>query len=87
MAPRSTNTPAGSNAFIHRDAYCNFFLDVFWTEEPERAHAQRFLDEFMATMQPYFERPDGRPQANQDYPRGIRPITWTSTSTALSGTW
>ena len=64
--------PAGGNAFIHRDAWCNFFLDVFWTEEPERAHAQRFLDEFMAGMQPYFARPDGRPQANQDYPRGIQ---------------
>jgi FAD binding domain/Berberine and berberine like len=61
--------PAGGNAFVHRDTYCNFFLDVFWTEEPERAHAQRYLDEFMALMQPYFDRPDGRPQANQDYPR------------------
>jgi FAD/FMN-containing dehydrogenase len=64
--------PLGGNAFVHRDAYCNFFLDVFWTEEPERAHAQRFLDEFMATMQPYFARPDGRPQANQDYPRATQ---------------
>ncbi|MGD9508881.1 MAG: FAD-binding oxidoreductase [Geminicoccaceae bacterium] len=62
--------PAGGNAFVHRDAWCNFFLDVFWADEPERAHAQRFLDEFMALMRPYFDRPDGRPQANQDYPRG-----------------
>lgn len=61
--------PAGGNAFVHRDAYCNFFLDVFWTDERERAHAQRYLDEFMARMQPYFARPDGRSQANQDYPR------------------
>jgi hypothetical protein len=65
--------PAGGNAFIHRDAYCNFFLDVFWTEGSERAHAQRYLDEFMARMQPYFDRPDGRPQANQDYPRRAQP--------------
>ena len=64
--------PAGGNAFVHRDAYCNFFLDVFWTDERERAHAQRYLDEFMARMQPYFARPDGRSQANQDYPRGTQ---------------
>ena len=49
MAPRSTTSRSGGNAFVHRNAYCNVFLDVFWTEEPERAHAQRFLDEFMAT--------------------------------------
>ena len=61
--------PAGDNAFIHRDSYCNFFLDVFWLEDADRDHAVRFLDEFMAMMQPYFDRPDGRPQANQDYPR------------------
>jgi FAD/FMN-containing dehydrogenase len=60
---------AGSNAFMHRDAYCDFFLDVFWAEDHEREPAVRFLDDFMGMMQPYFERPDGRPQANQDYPR------------------
>lgn len=60
---------AGSNAFIHRDAYCNFFLDVFWIEDADKAPAVRFLDDFMAMMQPHFERPDGRPQSNQNYPR------------------
>jgi FAD/FMN-containing dehydrogenase len=60
---------SGSNAFIHRDAYCNFFLDVFWLEDSDREHAVRYLDDFMTLMQPYFDRPDGRPEANQDYPR------------------
>ena len=61
--------PRASTAFIHRDAVCDFFLDVFWVSEDEREHAQRFLDDFMAMMQPYFNRPDGRPQAYQNYPR------------------
>ena len=60
---------AGSNAFIHRDPYCNFFLDVFWINDADRAPAVRFLDDFMAMMQPYFDRPDNRPQSNQNYPR------------------
>jgi FAD/FMN-containing dehydrogenase len=60
---------AGSNAFIHRDAYCNFFLDVFWINDADKAPAVRFLDDFMAMMQPYFDRPDNRPQSNQNYPR------------------
>ncbi len=60
---------AGANAFIHRDAYCNFFLDVFWVKDADKASAVRYLDEFMAMMQPYFDRPDGRPQSNQNYPR------------------
>lgn len=59
----------GTNAFIHRDAYCDFFLDVFWVDEADREPAVRFLDEFFAMMQPYFDRPDGRAQSNQDYPR------------------
>ena len=50
-------------------AYCNFFLDVFWIKEADKASAVRFLDDFMAMMQPYFARPDSRPQSNQNYPR------------------
>jgi hypothetical protein len=61
--------PRAQTAFIHRDAVCDFFLDVFWVSEDEREHAQRYLDDFMAMMQPYFDRPDGRPQAYQNYPR------------------
>lgn len=64
--------PLGGNAFIHRDAYCDFFLDVFWVQDDERARVVQYLDDFMAMMQPYFDRPDGRPQANQDYPRATQ---------------
>ncbi|MEM7123290.1 MAG: FAD-binding oxidoreductase [Pseudomonadota bacterium] len=59
----------GTNAFMHRDAYCDFYLDVFWVEESERQTSVQYLDDFMAMMQPFFERPDGRAQSNQNYPR------------------
>lgn len=62
----------GENAFIHRDAYFVFFLDVFWEKEEEREAAVRYLDHFMAMMKPFFERPDGRPQSNQNYPRATQ---------------
>lgn len=63
---------AGSNAFVHRDAFCNFYLDVFWTDDNERTEAVGYLDRFMAMMQPLFDRPDGRPRANQNYPRAVQ---------------
>jgi FAD/FMN-containing dehydrogenase len=63
---------AGSNAFVHRDAYCNLFLDVFWIKDSDKAAAVAFLDDFMAMMGPYFDRPDGRPQSNQNYPRATQ---------------
>ena len=62
----------GANAFIHRDTYCDFYLDVFWVDEADRATAVRYLDDFMALMQPFFDRPDGRPQSNQNYPRATQ---------------
>ena len=61
--------PAGDSAFIHRDAYCDFFFDVFWTDDAERLQSVRYLDDVMALMAPFFARPDGRPQCYQNYPR------------------
>ena len=63
---------AGDNAFIHRDTYCDFYLDVFWADDADREAAVQYLNDFMAMMQPFFDRPDGRPQSNQNYPRATQ---------------
>jgi FAD/FMN-containing dehydrogenase len=52
------------NAFVHRQVDMDLFLDVFWIQEPEEARAKRYLDEFVAAMQPYFNG-----ESYQNYPR------------------
>ncbi|TAH20246.1 MAG: FAD-binding oxidoreductase [Cytophagales bacterium] len=54
---------AGSNAFIHRDVYMDFFCDVFWTDDQDRETNEKWLDSFMDFMQPYFNS-----HSYQNYP-------------------
>lgn len=52
------------NAFIHRDVYMDFYVDVFWLSEAERQRVVVWLDGFMELMKPYFNG-----HAYQNYPR------------------
>jgi hypothetical protein len=54
----------GDTSFIHRDAYMNVFLDVFWVAEEARAEAVGYLDQFMSFMATYTNG-----QSCQTYPR------------------
>ncbi len=39
--------PGTSNAFMHRNEYCDFICDVFWEDPSQQADAQAFLDGFI----------------------------------------
>ena len=52
------------NAFVHRQVDMDLFLDVFWMDEREQEKTKQYLDEFVATMQPYFNG-----ESYQNYPR------------------
>ena len=56
--------PVSGNAFIHRDVDMDFFVDVFWIDEADRAAAVRWLDRYMEYMQPYLNG-----HVYQNYPR------------------
>jgi len=59
--------PIGDCAFIHRTPAMDFFVDVFWntaTAGRDKPVAQKYLNEFMKLMEPYF---NGRQY--QNYPR------------------
>jgi FAD/FMN-containing dehydrogenase len=59
------SAPIGDNAFIHRTAAMDFFVDVFWDiTTAGEIEAKRWLDGFMALMQPYFTG-----ESYQNYPR------------------
>ena len=62
--------PPSKNAFIHRDASMDFFIDSFFSDgwEANGADAaQAWIDGYMDTMQPYFNG-----QVYQNYPwRGL----------------
>jgi FAD/FMN-containing dehydrogenase len=60
--------PEFGNAFVHRDIDMDFFVDVFWTRDDERAEAIAWLDEFMGLMAPYFNG-----HVYQNYPRDTLP--------------
>ena len=53
-----------ANAFVHRQVDMDLFLDVFWLHGPEEIAATRYLDEFVAALQPYFNG-----ESYQNYPR------------------
>jgi FAD/FMN-containing dehydrogenase len=58
-------TPVTECAFVHRSASMDFFVDVFWDiTTGGEIEAKKWLDGFMALMQPYF---DGH--VYQNYPR------------------
>ena len=52
------------NAFIHRTADLNLFVDVFWLKDADKGEAVAWLDAYMKLMQPYY---DGH--IYQNYPR------------------
>lgn len=56
--------PRDATAFVHRDADCDIFVDVFWMNEPERAQVQSYLDAFMALLEPL-----SNGESYQNYPR------------------
>lgn len=56
--------PRETNAWIHRDADMDLFLDVFWMDEAQRVQVEKFLDGFDALITPY-----GNGQSYQNYPR------------------
>jgi hypothetical protein len=62
--------PTRPNAFIHRNVSMDFFIDSFYSTEwtGNGAHrAQRWIDDVMTTMQPYFNG-----EVYQNYPwRGL----------------
>ncbi|APG88026.1 FAD-dependent oxidoreductase (plasmid) [Sinorhizobium americanum CCGM7] len=43
-----------SNAFIHRDVYCDLFFDVFWVSEDERETMLSFLEGWEKRIAPYW---------------------------------
>jgi FAD/FMN-containing dehydrogenase len=45
--------PKLASAFIHRDVAMDFFVDVFWVKELDKARELAWLDGFMALMQPH----------------------------------
>lgn len=59
-------TGKDGNAFIHRDVYMNFYVDVFWLSEQERRIVVPWLDGFMNLMEDerFFNG-----HAYQNYPR------------------
>lgn len=56
--------PRDATAFVHRDADCDIFVDVFWMNEPERVQVQAYLDAFMQLLEPL-----SNGQSYQNYPR------------------
>jgi FAD binding domain/Berberine and berberine like len=56
--------PEFGSAFVHRTALYNAVLDVFWWTDAERGPAQKFLDGWIALMQPLYNG-----HVYQNYPR------------------
>ncbi len=59
------SAPFGGNAFMHRTAAMDFFVDVFWDiTTGGEIQAKQWLDGYMTLMQPYFNG-----ESYQNYPR------------------
>jgi hypothetical protein len=56
--------PEFGSAFVHRTALYNAVLDVFWWTDAERGPAQKFLDGWIALMEPLYNG-----HVYQNYPR------------------
>lgn len=63
-----TSYPANGNAFIHRDAYMDIFVDSFWFQDSEKKAAEDWLDGYMAILAKY-----SNGQQYQNYPRRNTP--------------
>jgi FAD/FMN-containing dehydrogenase len=59
--------PKFDSAFIHRDVAMDFFVDVFWLKDTDKARELAWLDGFMTLMKPHFNG-----HVYQNYPhRGL----------------
>jgi FAD/FMN-containing dehydrogenase len=56
--------PRDANAFVHRDADCDVFVDVFWMDPEQERQAKQYLDDYMALLDPL-----GNGESYQNYPR------------------
>lgn len=56
--------PRDYNAFVHRDADCDLFVDVFWMDPEQEHQARAYLDDFMALIEPL-----SNGESYQNYPR------------------
>lgn len=52
------------NAFVHRNSYCDLFCDVFWLTADEQDPAEKFLADWEAAVEPFW---DG--SVYQNYPQ------------------
>ena len=60
------------NAFIHRKAMTDFFVDVFWDDDAEKWDQVKWLNDYMELMKPYFNG-----HSYQNYPRrGLDDFRW-----------
>lgn len=59
--------PKLGSAFVHRDAAMDFFVDVFWLKDTDKARELAWLDGFMTLMRPHF---NGHVYQNYPY-RGL----------------
>lgn len=56
--------PRDANAFVHRDADMDFFVDVFWMTDAQRVAVQSWLDDCMTVIDRM-----GNGESYQNYPR------------------
>jgi FAD/FMN-containing dehydrogenase len=56
--------PLDFNAFVHRKASMDLFLDVFWMDDKQQRDAVRFLDQFLTVVDPL-----SNGHQYQNYPR------------------
>jgi hypothetical protein len=63
-----TRRSATFNAFVHRDAYLDLYIDSFWFKESDRPAAEAWLDGYMRVLAPY-----SNGQSYQNYPHRNTP--------------
>jgi len=56
--------PRDANAFVHRDADADVFVDVFWMDPEQEKQVKAYLDGFMQLLDPL-----GNGESYQNYPR------------------
>lgn len=61
-------TPALHNAFVHRDVHFDIFFDVFWLTDAEEAVMDAYLEQWKATIAPFWNG-----QVYQNYPEQVDP--------------
>jgi len=76
------NDYGGDNAFIHRTAMFDLFVDCFWLDDPGKQAAEQWLNGFMALVGPW-----SNGESYQNYPRrtltNYRAMYWGSAFNTL----